>query len=761
MLDTGQHFEDERDEFQSIFHLVQLVRVSMSVEGRDSCGRDACGGQPNVVHRQPLFHTSTRRAIDAVGSCKSAKQDWAYMIDELVLDLESENFEDFSCDQLSLAFHAIKEDAKKYQVLQTARAECRQVRRWLDLLTVDVLISVEVVAGLKTRTTSWSEIKGWTDEVLACVYGIRDSCVQRLILQRVAEHLDVNRLLRVLYQKVVEPISHVLDGNGEELLIVPDGDLFTVPWSALQNDCGEYLIEHHTVRIAPSIRLARAAAMQGDSTDTQNVVCRQGHITEVRTCYTPSVCDMCKVYLRDDKHCSLTSVNGATQYFWCALCNVDFCQKWSSVSVDGSQSKAVVVGNPLPNQCGGLKYAEEEATSTFITLQKSKRFRTVEVATRQHATKEWVLHTLKHAAWAHFACHARMHDNALVLADVHDIDEGLSMHEIQTRIQLVPGSTVILSACNTGRGDVKCDGIVGLCRGFLAAKAGAVVVSLWSVQDESTKILMSYFYVFLESGFTVPQALRLAMLRMCDRQPILRVFTATGSTQDFPVPGADDEREECLHVFSEEGRAEYRALQHIYNEGKEFSFNGTGMRVGNGISEEGRLSKEACKHLFGICRYSQLWGRDGLATRKSMSHTIPDAVFECILSEIGVSKQIRARTMCMRADSGKALMLCRMSDSLIELEQERVNRKIRDSFDSNLESSGRTVSDSSDCEISGDCCQDSVRGGPRKDLRGYLPLGKRASPLHWAGFLVSGASTTLPSVHRGGVPLYTPPLPPS
>ena len=100
----------------------------------------------------------------------------------------------------------------------------------------------------------------------------------------------------------------------------------------------------------------------------------------------------------------------------------------------------------------------------------------------------------------------------------------------------------MLSACNTGRGEIKAEGVVGLARGFLAAGAAAAVVSLWSVDDGSTAALMQQMYQNLGSikGCTVPQALRLAMLRLARRpaldQPVSEQDVADGLRQAWKRP---------------------------------------------------------------------------------------------------------------------------------------------------------------------------------------------------------------------------------
>ena len=78
------------------------------------------------------------------------------------------------------------------------------------------------------------------------------------------------------------------------------------------------------------------------------------------------------------------------------------------------------------------------------------------------------------------------------------------------------GSTVVLSSCSSGRGEIRAEGVVGLARGFLFAGAAAIVVSRWGVDDGSTAALMKQMYKHLEDGRTTAQALRLAMLHLLD-----------------------------------------------------------------------------------------------------------------------------------------------------------------------------------------------------------------------------------------------------
>ena len=60
----------------------------------------------------------------------------------------------------------------------------------------------------------------------------------------------------------------------------------------------------------------------------------------------------------------------------------------------------------------------------------------------------------------------------------------------------------VLSACQTGLGELKEDGVFGLQRGFKKAGAQTLVMSLWSVGDDTTQLMMTSFYEALLDGLS-------------------------------------------------------------------------------------------------------------------------------------------------------------------------------------------------------------------------------------------------------------------
>ncbi|WP_245939951.1 CHAT domain-containing protein [Stenomitos frigidus] len=93
---------------------------------------------------------------------------------------------------------------------------------------------------------------------------------------------------------------------------------------------------------------------------------------------------------------------------------------------------------------------------------------------------------------------------------------------------------VVLSACDTGRGRISGDGVIGLSRSFLAAGASSLVVSLWAIPDAPTAELMTQFYRNLRQNNDKAQALRQAMLTTMKTHPNPQdwaAFTLIGAAQ--------------------------------------------------------------------------------------------------------------------------------------------------------------------------------------------------------------------------------------
>lgn len=85
------------------------------------------------------------------------------------------------------------------------------------------------------------------------------------------------------------------------------------------------------------------------------------------------------------------------------------------------------------------------------------------------------------AGWLNIAPHDGSLDGLLTAQDIAELD-------------LSNTKLVVLSACKTANGQNKTDGIFGLQRAFKKAGAGALIMTLWGVNDQITALFMNTFY---------------------------------------------------------------------------------------------------------------------------------------------------------------------------------------------------------------------------------------------------------------------------
>ncbi|MFE4104942.1 CHAT domain-containing protein [Almyronema epifaneia] len=270
--------------------------------------------------------------------------------------------------------------------------------------------------------------------------------------------------LQALYQVLITPIQDLLPSDPKaQVIFIPHETLFWVPFAALQTPDQTYLIDHHTLSIAPSIQL------------------------------------------------------------------LGLTHSASPAPALSARDRALVVGNPTmpslalspgepPQPLPPLPGAEQEAL-TIAQLFQTRLFRGAA------ATETAIAAQMPHARLIHLATHglldldlpssgelAQLHiPGAIALAPTAEADGWLTATEIASLD--LSADLVVLSACDTGLGEITGDGILGLSRSLLGAGAKSTVVSLWAVPDTPTAELMTTFYQALLTGQGKAQALRQALLK--------------------------------------------------------------------------------------------------------------------------------------------------------------------------------------------------------------------------------------------------------
>ncbi len=271
-----------------------------------------------------------------------------------------------------------------------------------------------------------------------------------------------NPALRALDRILIQPIRDQLPANAESpVVFIPQDTLFLVPFAALQDESGRYLVEKHTSLVGVSVATLALSAEQ------QRRVAAGGG-TGVLVVGNPVM---------------------------------------PSLRVKEGQPLV-----PLPD----LPAAEQEA------MEIAELF-SAKALIGSEATKENVVARMPSARILHFATHGLLdresegYLSALALAPAEGDAGFLTMREIEK--MKLSAELAVLSACDTAQGQLTGDGVLGFSRAFMAAGVPSLVVSLWAIPDAPTAMLMREFYRGLLQKRDKAQALRQATLLTMKKYP--------------------------------------------------------------------------------------------------------------------------------------------------------------------------------------------------------------------------------------------------
>jgi CHAT domain-containing protein len=90
------------------------------------------------------------------------------------------------------------------------------------------------------------------------------------------------------------------------------------------------------------------------------------------------------------------------------------------------------------------------------------------------------------------------------------VEDGILLAEEIATMDLIGTDLVVLSACETGLGEITSEGVFGLQRAFKKAGVQTIIMSLWSVNDLATSLFMRVFYQEWLSGKTKHEAFAIA-----------------------------------------------------------------------------------------------------------------------------------------------------------------------------------------------------------------------------------------------------------
>ncbi len=272
-------------------------------------------------------------------------------------------------------------------------------------------------------------------------------------------------LARKLFNELLQPIPEY--GSKTDLILVPDGSLHLLPFSALMDGSG-YLLRTHTVAISPSATVF---------TLLQN---------RDRTRISSS-----SAYLGVAAWTQPTNTRNFLTRALSAPVQSDF------TALPASKHEVEGIAQDFPNPRTLLEGAD--ATETQF-----KRLPLVSTDVIHLALHGYVDLDYPDRSALVFAPDPTQKEDGLL-----QIREIRSLH-LHARL-------VTLSACNTGVGPVGEPGVANLVNAFIGAGAHSVVSTLWELTDQPTSRLMTDFYEGLSTHARKVEALRAAQLQLLDR----------------------------------------------------------------------------------------------------------------------------------------------------------------------------------------------------------------------------------------------------
>ena len=95
---------------------------------------------------------------------------------------------------------------------------------------------------------------------------------------------------------------------------------------------------------------------------------------------------------------------------------------------------------------------------------------------------------------------------------------GILTAEDISQCNLSDTELVILTACDTGKGEVTSEGVYGLQRAFKKAGAKSIIMNLWKTDDDAAKEFMGLFYEsFTTNGWDRHSAFKYAKEKLREK----------------------------------------------------------------------------------------------------------------------------------------------------------------------------------------------------------------------------------------------------
>jgi CHAT domain-containing protein/Tfp pilus assembly protein PilF len=320
---------------------------------------------------------------------------------------------------------------------------------------------------------------------------------------------EVKALASKLDELVMKPVRKLL-GSTKRVFICPDGALNLVPFDALVDEDGHYLIENYSFNYLTSGRDLLRLQTTEQSRDQVTIVADP------------------RFNLRNaapiERPVTKTTDTGER--------SIDFANlNYSPLA--GTAAEAKAIGNLLLRS---RLWLQTEATEARLKSVNGPRILHVATHGFFFSDQSQPVMTLGRQL-LRLETDASPPENpmlrsGLILAGVNQKQSGAGEDGVLTALEaaglnLFGTKLVVLSACESGLGDVQnSTGVYGLRRALVLAGSETQVISLWKVSDVATRDLMIAYYTRLQAGEGRIAAMREVQLSMLSGNPMAQAEDA-------------------------------------------------------------------------------------------------------------------------------------------------------------------------------------------------------------------------------------------
>ena len=347
---------------------------------------------------------------------------------------------------------------------------------------------------------------------------------------------DVKRLARVVDEKVMRPVLALAQSGSVEtrrLLIAPDGLLNLVPFAALVDRQGRYLVERYSISYLTSGRdLLRSPVQRPDNQDTVIVADPDYGVEDAvaarsRNSGLPPT-SFGAWGIRLPGFVAISRDGGLPSGLpQSASSNFNNQARIYFPPLKGTAGEARALKTILPQATVFTRGQATEAAlkqlhSPFILHVATHGFFLQDQEIRLDGARDLILESVQFAGPSNHLIENPLLRSGLALAGVNlrlgradQGDDGVLTALEAAGLDLWGTKLVVLSACDTGVGEVKNgEGVFGLRRALSLAGSETQVMSLWPVSDLGARDLMIEYYKGLRRGEGRGDGLRRVQLEM-------------------------------------------------------------------------------------------------------------------------------------------------------------------------------------------------------------------------------------------------------